>query len=174
MIRKHGWVSFILAVHTICLSHAPIHSPWTQTNTIIYEISWFQVSVTHTLYVATALRPLSDWQFPPIAEVVTRSLIGPCEVAEKSATSLGPCCDQISRSQVFEHLQKPGCDWFGRRQVPARSPTSSRSVPDQSPTNCVKIGAWLSLKLVGDWSATNRGPLRDLTATSWRPVRNLF
>ena len=58
-------------------------------------------------------------------------------------------------------------------------------VADRSPINFVRIGAWLSLKLVGDWSAigrrlvgdrsaTNRGLLRDLTATSWRPVRNLF
>ena len=81
-------------------------------------------------YTATALRPLHDWQFPPIAEVATRSPIGPGEVAEMSATSRRPRCDQISRSQVFEHAQKPGCVWFGRRQVPARSPTSPRSLAD--------------------------------------------
>ena len=81
-------------------------------------------------YVATALRPLRDWQFPPIAKVATRSPIGPGEVAEKSATDRGPRCDQISRSQVFVLAQKPGCDWFGRRQVPAKSPTSPRSVAD--------------------------------------------
>ena len=100
-------------------------------------------------------------QFSPIAEVATRSLIGPGEVAEKSATSRGPCCDQISRSQVFEHAHKPGCDWFGRRQVPAKSPTSPRSVADQSPTNFVRIGAWLSSKLVGDWSAIGRRLVGD-------------
>ena len=81
-------------------------------------------------YIATALRPLRDWQFSPIAEVATRSPIGPGEVAEKSATDRGPRCDQISRSQVFVLAQKPGCDWFGRRQVPAKSPTSPRSVAD--------------------------------------------
>ena len=81
-------------------------------------------------YTATALRPLRDWQFSPIAEVATRSPIGPGEVAEKSATDRGPRCDQISRSQVFVLAQKPGCDWFGRRQVPAKSPTSRRSVAD--------------------------------------------
>ena len=80
--------------------------------------------------VATALRPLHDWQFPTIAEVATRSPIGPGEVAEKSATDRGPRCDQISRSQVFVLAKKPGCDWFGRRQVPAKSPTSPRSVAD--------------------------------------------
>ena len=136
-------------------------------------------------YVATALRPLRDWLFTPIAEVATRSPIGPGEVAEKSATDRGPRCDQISRSQVFVLAQKPGCDWFGRRQVPAKSPTSPRSVADRSPTNFVRIGAWLSLKLVGDWSAIGRrliGDLSatslqlvgDLSATSRRPVRNLF
>ena len=134
---------------------------------------WPKLSPGQT-YVATALRPLRDWQFPPIAEVATRFPIGPCEVAEKSATSRGPRCDQISRSQVFEHAQKTGCDWFGCRQVPAKSLTSPRSVADWLPTNIFRIGAWLSLKLVGDWLATNHGPLRDLTATSWRPVRNLF
>ena len=81
-------------------------------------------------YTATALRPLRDWQFSPIAEVATRSPIGPGEVAERSATSRGPRCDLISRSQVFEHAQKPGCDWFGRRQVPAKSPTSRRPIAD--------------------------------------------
>ena len=81
-------------------------------------------------YTATALRPLRDWQFSPIAEVATRSPIGPGEVAEKSATDRGLRCDQISRSQVFVLAQKPGCDWFGRRQVPAKSPTSPRSVAD--------------------------------------------
>ena len=105
------------------------------------------------MYVTTALRPLRDWQFTPIAEVATRSPIGPGEVAEKSATDRGPRCDQISRSQVFVLAQKPGCDWFGHRQVPAKSPISTRSVADRIPTNLVRIGAWLSLKLVGDWSA---------------------
>ena len=81
-------------------------------------------------YTATPPRPLRDWQFSPIAEVATRSPIGPGVVAEKSATSRGPRCDQISRSQVFEQAQKPGCDWFSRRQVPAKSPTSPRSVAD--------------------------------------------
>ena len=73
----------------------------------------------------------------------------------------------------------------GPGEVADQSPICRRLVADRSPTNFVRIGAWLSLKLVGDWSAigrrlvgdrsaTNRGPLRDLTATSWRPVRNLF
>ena len=34
--------------------------------------------------------------------------------------------------------------------VAERSRQSRRPVPDQSPTNFVRIGAWLSLKLVGD------------------------
>ena len=140
-------------------------------------------------YIATALRPLRDWQFSPIAEVATRSPIGPGEVAEKSATDRGPRCDQISRSQVFCACTKT---WLrliwsqtGPGEVADQSPISRRLVADRSPTNFVRIGAWLSLKLVGDWSAigrrlvgdrsaTNRGLLRDLTATSWRPVRNLF
>ena len=38
--------------------------------------------------------------------------------------------------------------------VADRSRQSRRPVPDQSHTNFVRIGAWLSLKLVGDLSAT--------------------
>ena len=97
-------------------------------------------------------------------KVPDRSLRGSREVSDWSGTSLLP--NQSQRAQ------KPGCDWFGRRQVPAKSPTSPRSVADRSPTNFVRIGAWLSLKLVGNRSATNRGLLRDLTATSRRPARN--
>ena len=99
-----------------------------QKSSIIQRL-WADLSPSQT-YVATALRPLRDWQFPPIAEVATRSPIGPGEVAEKSATDRGLRCDQISRSQVFVLAQKPGCDWFGRRQVPAKSPTSPRSVAE--------------------------------------------
>ena len=98
-------------------------------------------TVPDQTYVATALRPVCDWQFPPIAEVATRSPIGPGEVEDKSATSRGPHCDQNSRSYVFEHVQKPGSDWCGRWQVPTKSPTSLRSVADRSPTNFVRIGA---------------------------------
>ena len=53
--------------------------------------------------------------------------------------------------------------------VADRSRQSRRPIAD-----FVRIGVWLSLKLVGDRSPTNRGPLRDLIATSRRPVRNLF
>ena len=49
----------------------------------------------------------------------SRRLIG-----DWSATSPGPVCDQISRSQVFVQAQKPGCDWFSRNEVPDQSPTS--------------------------------------------------
>ena len=77
-------------------------------------------SATSPSCSATEKIALRDWQFSPVAEVATRSPIGPGEVAEKSATSQGPRCDQTSQNM----LKKPGCDWFGRRQVPAKSPTS--------------------------------------------------
>ena len=48
-----------------------------------------------------------------------------------------------------------------RRPVADQSPTSRRLVADRSPTNFVRIGAWLSLKLVGDWSAIGRRLVGD-------------
>ena len=57
--------------------------------------------------------------------------------------------------------------------VEHRSRRSRRPVPDQSPTNFVRIGAWLSLKLVGDRSATGRRLIRDLSATSLQLVGDL-
>ena len=136
--------------------------------------NWLNPSQT---YVATALRPLRDWQFTPIAEVVTRSPIGPGEVAEKSATDRGPRCDQISRRQVFVLAQKT---WLrliwsqtGPGKVADQSPISRRLVADRSPTNFVRIGAWLSLKLVGDWSAIGRRLIGDLSATSLQLVGDL-
>ena len=146
-------------------------TPTTFVQPIISILNGSPLNPSQT-YTATALRPLRDWQFSPMAEVATRSPIGPGEVAEKSATSRGPRCDQISRSQVFENAQKPGCDWFGRRQVPAKLPTSPRSVADRSPTNFVRIGAWLSLKLVGDRLATGWRSVSDLSVTSPRPHCN--
>ena len=116
-------------------------------------------------YTATAVRPLRDWQFSPIVEVATRSPIGPGEVAEKSATSRGPRCDQISRSQVFWTCTKT---WLrliwsqtGPGEVADQSPISRRLVADRLPTNFVRFGAWLSLRLVGDRSATGRWSVGD-------------
>ena len=90
-------------------------------------IALFVLSPGQT-YVATALRPLRDWQFTPIAEVATRSPIGPGVVAEKSTTDRGPRCDQISRSQVFVLA-------LATDLVADRSRQSRRPVPDQSPTD---------------------------------------
>ena len=61
--------------------------------------------------------------------VTSRRLIG-----DWSATLPGPVCDQISRSQVFVQAHKPGCDWFGRNEVPDQSPTSLQPRPDRSGT----------------------------------------
>ena len=110
----------------------------------LLSISWLMhcsIILTNKLnpsqtYTATALRPLRDWQFSPIAEVATRSPIGPGEVAEKSATSRGPRCDQISRSQVFEPAQKPGCDWFG---------VGDRSATNRGPHRDLTATSWSPL-----------------------------
>ena len=55
---------------------------------------------------ATDRRLVGDLTGGPVCDQISRSLV------------FEHVCDQISRSQVFEHVQKPGSDWFGRRQVP--------------------------------------------------------
>ena len=88
----------------------------------------------------------------------SRRLIG-----DWSATSPGPVCDQISRSQVFVQAQKPGCDWFGRNEVPDQSPTSLQPRRDRSgtllrPLRSVKIVSRGEvaerLQCMSDWGLT--------------------
>ena len=89
----------------------------------------------------------------------SRRLIG-----DWSATSPGPACDQISRSQVFVQAQKPGCDWFGRNEVPDQSPTSLQHRRDRSgtllrPLRSVKIVSRGEvaerLQCMSDWGLTD-------------------
>ena len=101
---------------------------WLCSNATYNSVAIYNTENPSQTYIATALRPLRDWQFSPIAEVATRSPIGPGEVAEKSATDRGPRCDQISRSQVHKNLA--ATDLFADR-----SRRSRRPVPDQSPTS---------------------------------------
>ena len=104
-------------------------------------------------YIATALRPLRDWQFSPIAEVATRSpdrsRRGCREVGDWSGTSLRPNQSQPGFCACILHIWSQ----TGPGEVTDQSPISRRLVADRSPINFVRIGAWLSLKLVGDWSA---------------------
>ena len=58
----------------------------------------------------------------------------------------------------------------GPGKVADQSPISRRLVADRSLTNFVRIGAWLSLKLVGDWPAIGRRLIGDLSATSLQLV----
>ena len=81
-------------------------------------------------YVATTLRPLRDWHLHQSQRSQQGPRLVPARLQRSRATGRGPRCDQISRSQVFVLAQKPGCDWFGRNEVPAKSPTSHRSVAD--------------------------------------------
>ena len=62
----------------------------------------------------------------------------------------------------------------GPGKVADQSPISRRLVADRPPTTFVRIGAWLSLKLVGDWSAIGRRLIGDLPATSLQLVGDLF
>ena len=139
-------------------------------------------------YIATALRPLRDWQFFTDRrgrnKVPDRSRRGCREVGDWSGTSLRPNQSQAGFCACTKTWLRLIWSQTGPGEVADQSPISRRLVADRSPTNFVRIGAWLSLKLVGDWSAigrrlvgdrsaTNRGPLRDITATSWRPVPQL-
>ena len=130
----------------------------------IHTILSCALSLGHA-YVATALRPFRDWQFLPIAEVQQGPRSVPARL-QRSRRLVGNLAATKSVAARFLNMfkLKPDCNWFGRRQVPARSAASPRSVADQ----------WLSLKRVGDWSAIDRRLIGDLNATSRRPVHNLF
>ena len=131
-------------------------------------------------YVATALRPLCDWQFPPIAG----SQQGPRSVPARSQRSRRLIGDLVATKSVAArflclHKNLAATDLVAdrsrqsRRPVADQSPISRRLVADRSPTNFVRIGAWLSLKLVGDWSAIGRRLIGDLSATSLQLVGDL-
>ena len=102
----------------------------------------------------------------------SRRLIG-----DWSATSPGPVCDQISRSQVFVQAQKPGCDWFGRNEVPDQSPTSLQPRRDRSgtllrPLRSMKIVSREEvaerLQCMSDWGLTGLAtPVGWVLFTNW-------
>ena len=107
-------------------------------------------------------------------KVPDRSRWGCREVGDWSGTSLRPNQSQPGFCACTKIWLRLIWSQTGPGKVADQSPISRRLVADRSLTNFVRFGAWLSVKLVGDRSATNREPLRDLTATSRRPVRNLF
>ena len=77
----------------------------------------------------------SDSHAPILTKLVgDRSATSRRLIGDWSATLPGLVCDQISRSQVFVQAQKPGCDWFGRNEVPDQSPTSLQPRRDRSGT----------------------------------------
>ena len=77
----------------------------------------------------------SDSHAPILTKLVgDRSATSQRLVRDWWATLPGPVCDQISRSQVFVQAQKPGCDRFGRNEVPDQSPTSLQPRRDRSGT----------------------------------------
>ena len=113
-------------------------------------------------------------------KVPDRSWRGCREVGDWLGTSLRPNQSQPGFCACTKTWLRLIWSQTGPGKVADQSPISRRLVADRSPTNFVRIGAWLSLKLVGDWSAigrrlvgdrsaTYRGPLRDLTATSRGP-----
>ena len=106
-------------------------------------------------------------------KVPDRSRRGCREVGDWSETSLRPnqsqtgfCACTKTWLRLIESQTGPG-------KVADQSPISRRLVADRSPTNFVRIGAWLSLKLVGDWSAIGRRLIGDLSATSLQLVGDL-
>ena len=77
----------------------------------------------------------SDSHAPILTKLVgDRSATSRRLIGDWSATLPGPVCDQIRRSQVFVQAQKPGCDWFGRNEVPDQWPTSLQPRRDRSGT----------------------------------------
>ena len=82
-------------------------------------------------YVATGLQPLRDWQFPPIAEVATRSPIGP-DWLQRSRRLVRDLAATKSVAARFLNMLK---NLAATDLVADRSRQSRRPVPYQSPTS---------------------------------------
>ena len=106
-------------------------------------------------------------------KVPDRSRRGCREVGDWSGTSLRPNQSQPGFCACTKDWLRLIWSQTGPGKVADQSPISRRLVADRSPTNFVRIGAWLSLKLVGDWSAIGRRLIGDLSATSLQLVGDL-
>ena len=106
-------------------------------------------------------------------KVPDRSRRGCREVGDWSGTSLRPNQSQTGFCACTKTWPRLIWSQTGPGKVADQSPISRRLVADRSPTNFVRIGAWLSLKLVGDWSAIGRRLIGDLSATSLQLVGDL-
>ena len=106
-------------------------------------------------------------------KVPDRSRRGCREVGDWSGTSLRPNQSQPGFCACTKTWLRLIWSQTGPGEVADQSPISRRLVADRSPTNFVRIGAWLSLKLVGDWSAIGRRLIGDLSATSLQLVGDL-
>ena len=106
-------------------------------------------------------------------KVPDRSRRGCREVGDWSGTSLWPNQSQPGFCACTKTWLRLIWSQTGPGKVADQSPISRRLVADRSPTNFVRIGAWLSLKLVGDWSATSRRLIGDWSATSLQLVGDL-
>ena len=95
----------------------------------------------------------------------SRRLIGDL-VATKSVAARFLCLHKNLAATDLVSQTGPG-------EVADQSPISRRLVADRSPTNLNRIGAWLSLKLVGDWSAIGRRLVGDWSAIGRRLIGDL-
>ena len=94
-------------------------------------------------------------------KVPDRSRRGCREVGDWSGTSLRPNQSQPGFCACTKTWLRLIWSQTGPGKVADQSPISRRLVADRLPTDFVRIGAWLSLKLVGDRSATGRRSVGD-------------
>ena len=103
-------------------------------------------------------------------KVPDRSRRGCRDVGDWSGTSVRPNQSQPGFCACTKTWLRLIWSQTGPGLVSDQSPISHLLVADRSPTNFVRIGAWLSLKLVGDWSAIGRRLVGDRSATGRRSV----
>ena len=118
--------------------------------------------------VRHTLQPLCDLSATDNFHQSQRSQQGPRSVPVRLQRSRRLIGDLVATKSVRLIWSQTGPG-----KVADKSPISRRLVTDRSPTNFVRIGAWLSLKLVGDWSAIGRRFIGDLSATSLQLVGDL-
>ena len=138
--------------------------------------SWSNLGKTP---VRHTLQPLCDLSATDHFHRSQRSQQGPRSVPARLQRSRRLVGDLAATKSVAARFLNMHKTWLrliwsqtGPGEFADQSPISRRLVADRSLTNFVGIGAWLTLKLVGDWLGIGRRSVGDLSGTSPRPHCN--
>ena len=167
--RKHRPLQSLCFWADLFTKMATLASDWQRH----FKFHWSPYAACEA-QVRHTLQPLCDLSATDNFHQSQRSQQGPRSVPARLQRSRRLIGDLVAtKSVAARFLCKLIWSQTGPGKVADQSPISRRLVADRSPTNFVRIGAWLSLKLVGDWSAIGRRLIGDLSATSLQLVGDL-